>query len=135
LFVAGIDLDDLVESGLDPVGAGEAQSPQETTTRGAGTASRVFRSRTTMFLVTTPVTRSPSARRGDEARPDARRVVDRSEGRGDLELAAVARPDVDVTELERSWEERRWRRSWGRGDGLGDGAREQRPEDGEPSHD
>jgi hypothetical protein len=53
------------------------------------------------------------ARRGDEARPVARRVVDRSEGRGDLELAAVARPDVDVTELKRSWEERRWRRSGG----------------------
>ncbi len=42
--------------------------------------------------------------RGDESCPEASRVVVRAEGGADLELTAVARASVDVTELERAAE-------------------------------
>ncbi len=120
LLVAGIDLDDLVEVGLDPVGAGEDAAADRAVAAGDDDLGRgdcleglSERDHHVLGHDTGDEKSVGVARRGDEARPVARRVVDRSEGRGDLELAAVARPDVDVTELKRSWEERRWRRSGG----------------------
>ena len=44
--------------------------------------------------------------RGDQAGTEASRVIHRAEGRRDLQLAAVARPRVDMTQLHRAGEPR-----------------------------
>ena len=81
-----------------------AQSPSAITSFGAGVASKVLRSGVAMFMVTGPghQQRVGMPRRRHEPDAEPFRVVDRTERRRHLELAAVARAGVDVADLQRT---------------------------------
>ena len=102
-----VDRDDVGDRPDHPVGAAEHTAiagavPHRHHHRGSGTASSVLRSGPAMLWVTGPVTSSAVGMAGRRLEADAEPlgVVDGREARGDLELAAVARPGVDMTELE-----------------------------------